>query len=229
MAEFPLFHDRHDAGHQLAQAVLAELASLGRIQASAQPIVYALPKGGLPIAEPLAQLLHCPLDVVVAKKVTRPENPELAIGAVTADGHVIRSRQECFMQLDNGTWRSALQQAQTKAQEQLTQFESVRPQVKPQGAIAILVDDGIATGMTMAVAARALRAKRPARILICAPVAPKHMVQSLEHWGDRVIILASPESFFSVSRFYGEFHQVEMEEALECMKRGNQADPTLKS
>ncbi|MDX2214505.1 MAG: phosphoribosyltransferase family protein [Oculatellaceae cyanobacterium bins.114] len=222
MPNFPLFHDRHDAGHQLAQAVLVEMANLSATQSGVKPIVYALPKGGLPIAEPLAQLLHCPLDVVVAKKITRPENPELAIGAVTADGHVIRSRQECFMQLNNGTWRTALQQAQTKAQAQLAQFKDLRPLVDAQGAIAILVDDGIATGMTMAVAARALRAKRPAQILICAPVAPKHMVHTLGHWGDRVIILASPESFFSVSRFYGEFHQVEMDEALESLKRGNQ-------
>lgn len=84
-----------------------------------------------------------------------------------------------------------------------------------------MVDDGVATGMTMAVAARALRAKHPAQIFICAPVAPKRMIQTLECWGDRVIILASPESFLSVSRFYREFHQVEMEEALECLKRAN--------
>lgn len=221
MSQFPLFHDRHDAGVQLAQAVLAEMARLSVAKSFSRPIVYALPKGGLPIAEPLAQLLNCPLDVVVAKKVTRPENAELAIGAVTADGHIIRSRQECFMQLNSGTWRSALQQAQTKAQAQLAQFAEYRPQVDPKGALAILVDDGIATGMTMAVAARALRAKRPAQIFICAPVAPKRMTETLECWGDRVIILASPELFLSVSRFYREFHQVEMEEALECLKRTN--------
>lgn len=132
MSQFPLFHDRHDAGYQLAQAVLAEMAKLTVAKSFARPIVYALPKGGLPIAEPLAQLLSCPLDIIVAKKVTRPENTELAIGAVTADGHIIRSRQECFMQLNSGTWRSALKQAQTKAQDQLAQFAEYRPSVDPK-------------------------------------------------------------------------------------------------
>ncbi|NEQ21124.1 MAG: phosphoribosyltransferase [Microcoleus sp. SIO2G3] len=218
MSRSPLFHDRHDAGTQLAQAIRAELAEFGAI---ARPIVYALPRGGLPIAEPIAQALDCPRDVIVAKKVTRPENPELAIGAVTADGHNLRSRQEAFTLWQNGSWRTALQQAQAKAKAQLEQFAALRPQVDPQGAIVILADDGIATGMTIAVAARALRNKQPAALLICAPVAPQKMIGLLKQWGDRVVVLAAPAYFASVSRFYEEFPQVSMEEAIDCLKRRN--------
>jgi predicted phosphoribosyltransferase len=220
MPQLLLFANRQDAGYQLAQAVLTELSTLSTAELP-PPVVYALPKGGLPIAEPIAQLLNCPLDVIVAKKVTRPDNPELAVGAVTAEGFIIRSRQEYFAPWNNGSWRDALNQAQTQAKEQLAEFSAYRPQVDPQGKLALLVDDGIATGMTMAVAARALQAQKPAQIFICAPVAPKSMVKMLENWGDRVIVLATPESFLSVSRFYAEFNQVEMDEAIACLKRCN--------
>jgi putative phosphoribosyl transferase len=219
MAHSPLFHDRRDAGNQLAQSVRIELAKLDLTQT--KPIVYALPRGGLPVAEPIARLLDCPLDVLVAKKVTRPNNPELAIGAVTADGYVMRSRQEAFTPGNIGSWRTALQQAQEKAQTQLQQFEPYRPSVSPSGSIAILVDDGIATGMTMAVAARALDAKSPTQILLCAPVAPERLLDLLHQWSDRVIILSVPQSFLSVSRFYEEFPQVSMDEAIACLKRQN--------
>lgn len=220
MPQTPLFRDRQEAGEKLAQAVLQEIERFNLLL-PVRAIVYALPRGGLPVAAPVARSLNCPLDVIVAKKVTRPENPELAIGAVTADGHVIRSRQGAFIQPRGGSWRLAMQEAQAKAQDQLEQFTSSRPQVDPKGAIAVLVDDGIATGMTMAVAARALQAKRPTKILICAPVAPLGLVSLLKHWGDRVVVLAVPKTFLSVSRFYAEFPQVEMEEALACLAQQN--------
>lgn len=218
MSHQPLFYDRRDAGQRLAQAIVTELSQLRLV---AKPVVYALPRGGLPVAEPIAELLHCPLDVLVAKKITLPDNPELAIGAVSATGQVMRSRQQPFTQ-ELGTWRTALQRAYAKAQEQLEALQPYRPQVSPQGAIAILVDDGIATGMTIAVAARAMQAERPAAVWICAPVAPEGMMSVLAHWSDRNIFLATPASFLSVSRFYEEFDQVKMAAAIACLKRQNQ-------
>jgi predicted phosphoribosyltransferase len=220
MADLPLFRDREDAGNQLAQAVHQELTS--GLFAMARVIVYALPRGGLPVAEPIAERLDCPLDVIVAKKVTRPDNPELAIGAVTADGHVMRSRQEAFTRWQFGSWRTALQQAQEKANGQMQQLAPNRPQVDPHGAVVLLVDDGIATGMTMAVAARALRNRQPAQLLICAPIAPQRLLSLLRQWSDRVIVLETPEPFVSVSRFYAEFPQVTMEEAIACLQRRNE-------
>lgn len=226
MARSLRFDNRHQAGVQLAEAVRAEVDKLGIL---ARSIVYALPRGGLPVAAPIAQALHCPLDVIVAKKVTRPENPELAIGAVTADGHILRSRQEAFTLWQAGSWRTALQEAQAKAKDQLEQFAPIRPQLDPRGAIAILVDDGIATGLTIAVAARALRHKHPAALLICAPVAPSRMLSLLQQWGDRVVVLAAPSQFSSVSRFYEAFPQVSMEEAIECLTCQNAALSTSPS
>ncbi len=252
------FADRQDAGQQLAEVVAVQIAQLH--QAGGAPpstIAYALPRGGLPVAVPIARTLGCPLDVVVAKKITKPSNRELAIGAVTACGQVIWSTQNVIDDLpklsqavppleegglggiDEPSLRETQQlQAQEKAVSQLAQLASNRPAVSldtgeillnhsplpkkelnPTGAIALLVDDGIATGMTMAVAIKALRLQDPAQIWICAPVAPKSLLEELYGWGDRVIVLATPELFGSVSRFYGSFRQVQISEALACLEQ----------
>lgn len=208
-----LFIDRHEAGEKLAQAVLQEVQTL---RSPNRFIVYALPRGGIPVAVPVAQALHCPLDVLVAKKITRPDNPELAIGAVTADGYVLRLGQQRIPD-----WQEALERAQTKAQAQLAQFTD-RPNVDPEGAIALLVDDGIATGMTMAVAALSLRQRHPKEIWVCAPVAPVELSEQLDQYCDRAIILATPDPFYSVSRFYRLFPQVELEDAILDLKKSLQ-------
>ena len=227
MSPSPLFRDRQDAGEQLALAVLQELKQLqsetqapGFYDVAVRPIVYGLPRGGLPVAAPVAQALGCPLDVVVAKKITRPENPELAIGAVTATGEVLWAKPKPLWG-EQATYEVALQRAYEKARQQMTHFAKARPGVNPQGAIAILIDDGIATGMTIATAAQALQTQHPAQIWICAPVAPPELIEWLEQWGDRVIVLETPDPFFSVSRFYADFPQVEFAEAIACLKNQN--------
>ncbi|NJR23572.1 MAG: phosphoribosyltransferase [Richelia sp. CSU_2_1] len=212
----PFFEDRADAGEKLAEAVENELGKFNlTVQESVKPIVYALPRGGLPVAVPVARRLGCPLDVVVAKKITRPDNLELAIGAVTASGHVLWQKQK---QLNSRWLKLALQQAENKAQSLLADLSSGCPNVSATGALAILIDDGIATGMTIAVAAQALQSQQPAALWICAPVAPPELMVFLEEMGEKVIILETPHPFYSVSRFYEQFPQVETAEALACLR-----------
>lgn len=230
-----IFADRQDAGQQLAEVVATQIAQLHQ-EALPSTIVYALPRGGLPVAVPIARTLGCPLDVVVAKKITKPFNRELAIGAVTAWDQVVWSTENL---IDEPSLRETQRlQAQEKAGSQLSQLAPNRPAVSldtgeillnhspspkkelpPTGAIALLVDDGIATGMTMAVAVKALRQQNPAQIWICAPVAPQSMLEELHSWGDVVIVLATPENFGSVSRFYASFQQVQISEALACLEQ----------
>jgi predicted phosphoribosyltransferase len=214
------FADRLDAGQRLAQKVLRELEAVSLAQAM---VVYALPRGGLEVAVPVAQTLQCPLDVIVAKKITRPENPELAIGAVTADGHSLWLSRSRSLREPTYLNEIALHKARERAYQQQQQFEASRPQVAPAGAIALVVDDGIATGMTMAVAVQALRAQNPAQIWICVPVAPPEIMPHLQQWADRVIVLATPSPFLSVSRFYREFKQVEMEAAIAHLQTNRPA------
>lgn len=221
MSHYPLLRDRTDAGEQLAQAIRVVLTQTAADGVSAPAVVYALPRGGLPVAAPVAHLLGCPLDIVVAKKISHPQNPELAIGAVTSSGQILWSTQTPFGRQYSRQEEAALSQALSKAQSQFAQLSPACPQVNLEGAIAILVDDGIATGMTMAVAAQALRAQHPAAVWLCAPVAPLSLLPWLQQWGDRIIVLDTPESFLSVSRFYVEFPQVEMEEALAYLQQQN--------
>jgi putative phosphoribosyl transferase len=217
------FVDRLEAGERLAEAVLAELQDRPVSQAT-RFLVYALPRGGLPIAVPIVQQLACPLSVVVAKKMTRPENPELAIGAVTMNGQVRwLERSPAQQAIPDLVCELAQCEAQKKAQTQWEQLAPYCPRVDVAGAIALIVDDGIATGMTIAVAAQALRAQQAAEVWLCVPVAPLDIMPSLNAWGDRVIVLATPHPFYSVSRFYKTFPQVQMEEAIALLRSVQQS------
>ncbi len=210
------FRDRHDAGKQLAQAVLEETMT-HPATGTVRYAIYALPRGGLPVAEPVAQGLNAPLDVIVAKKITRPDNSELAIGAVTADGHVVWAPQR---RVTTGVFnqnQTAMEEAMAHAQAQWHDLSPSGPRCHPGGAIALIVDDGIATGMTMAAAVKSLRAQQAAEIWICAPVAPLELMPFLSELGDRVVVLATPTPFHSVSRFYQEFPQVSTAEAVQYL------------
>lgn len=214
MTSTPIFADRLHAGKELAQAIFREIQQNFAENTAMMPIVYALPRGGLPVAAPVAKLLCCPLDIIVAKKISLPDNPELAIGAVTADGQVIWSKHK---PLNSRVCQTALTQAEDKARKQQSVMGEGRHRYSAENTIAILVDDGIATGMTIAVAALSLRSQKPAEIWICAPVAPPELIDQLYTWGDRVIVLHTPDPFLSVSRFYDKFPQVETSEAMSYL------------
>ena len=216
-----VFSNRLEAGECLAQAVLAVVEAQPPTcdrdsEVTRRFVVYALPRGGIAVAAPIAEALHCPLDVIVAKKITRPENPELAMGAVTSNGDILWSTQA---QSFSAQHDELMLQARNRAQSQWEQLAPFSPQVDPVGAIALIVDDGIATGMTMAVAVQSLRAKNPAEIWICVPVAPSEILPHLQTWSDRAIVLVTPQPFQSVSRFYQEFPQVEMEQAIDHLRK----------
>lgn len=230
MSSAPLFSDRIDAGEQLAQAILFHLQELTSTGFAATPIVYALPRGGIPVAVPVAHQLNCPLDIVVAKKITLPQNPELAVGAVTSLGQVIWAKQRIYPNKKNTKLLETIQQqAQEKATVQSAQLASGRPQVSTQteGQIAILIDDGIATGMTVAAATLELKEQNPSQIWICAPVAPPSLIKWLKRWSDQVIILQTPDPFWSVSRFYAKFPQVATQDALTALQQYNKSSSTL--
>lgn len=222
MSSAPLFSDRADAGNQLAKMLLPLVTEENEVrEAKLKTIVYALPRGGVPVAAAVADKLDCPLDIVVAKKITMPRNPELAIGAVTSDGHVLWTRSRRLDIKKSKLHQAALREAQAKAQAQLAQLSAARPHVNPQESLALLVDDGIATGMTMAAAIKSLLVHGPAQIWICSPVAPLSLSNWLSRWGHRTVILEQPKLFSSVSRFYAKFPQVAAEEAFLYLQEVN--------
>lgn len=219
-----LFRDRPTAGAELARVVAGQLL---KSHPEHQVIVYALPRGGISVAIPIAEQLNCPLDVIVAKKVTTSNNRELAIGAVTSEGNLLWTKPQ-WQEKNLQILKEAVAEAQDRAKTQALEFAPYRLPINPQGKIALIVDDGIATGMTMGVAAQYLKEQQVAEIWLCAPVAPGDFIPELELWSDRVLILATPEPFVSVSRFYDCFEQVSLADAISSLKNYNQQFlPTL--
>jgi len=216
-----LFTDRFSAGEQLAQLVSQEI-SQGSNRAIS-PIVYALPRGAIPVAIPVARKLKCPLDIIVAKKITTFSNRELAIGAVTTDGNVLWSSPKLLKRISCDLLNESRSLALEKALTQESQFASYRPQVNAEGDPAIIIDDGIATGMTILAAAEAIKANhQTAQVWIASPVAPRSLLPELNQSCNRLFILETPSPFLSVSRFYLHFDQVTTSSALDYLQQYNQ-------
>jgi predicted phosphoribosyltransferase len=208
-----LFEDRLDAGKQLASLVESAMqAQVG----GGFPIVYALPRGGLPVGGAIASRLQCPLHLLVSKKISLPSNPELALGAITAEGDLIWGSY--IDQIEAEELAQAREQAYVKACQQWKLFAPSAPKINCEGAIAILADDGIATGLTVAAAALSLKKYHPQQIWIAAPVAPPQIIPELKKWCDRLIIVNTPDPFFNVGRFYLDFPQISTQKALEILQ-----------
>jgi putative phosphoribosyl transferase len=209
----PTFADRAEAG-----ALLAE-----RIAASnhAQPLVLALPRGGVPVGAEIARRLAAPLDVVFVRKLGAPDEPELAVGAV-ADGPspvvVLNARLVEAMALDQAYIEARAAQERAAIERRRREYEGLRPNVDPAGRTAIVVDDGVATGMTMQAALRSVRRRLPACLVAAAPVASREAVAMLRREADDVVCLVAPRRFLSVGSFYRSFTQVTDEEVARLLR-----------
>jgi predicted phosphoribosyltransferase len=197
-----LIQDRNEAGRLLADRLSAYA---GRDDV----IVVALPRGGVPVAAAVARRLDAPLDVLAVVKLGLPGQEELAIGALGSGGasflnpDVIAAARvapaELAQVVENG-------QSELARRDRL--YRGDRPALDVQNRTVILVDDGLATGATMRVAGRAVRARSPERVVVAVPVAPRSTLDTLRAEVDEVVCLISPEPFLGVSAWYEEFDQV---------------------
>lgn len=209
MSNIARYQNRFTAGEYLAEEVVKALASVDT------PVrVYALPRGGIPVAVPVAKRLNCPLEVLAAKKIALPSNSELALGAITPDGTTVWNQRARLGEGSQQTLEQAREKALASAIAQQEQFNPHCPCASVKDSIIILVDDGIATGMTMFAAVKALRKQAPAEIWLAVPVAPFEMKSKLQESCDRAILLQTPDPFWNVGRFYEEFSQVSTPEAI---------------
>lgn len=210
-----LFEDRHDAGRQLAQALI-------QYREARDTIVLALPRGGVVVAYEISLALHLPLDVLVTRKLGTPENPELAMGALAETGYrhlnsdVIREFGVSQHELEEEVRR---QQQEINRRIQRYRQGQRLPLLKDQ--TVILVDDGIATGATFYASLAALRDMHLRRLIAAVPVAPPHTPRDLKPKVDEVVILATPSLFFGIGQFYLDFAQVEDDEVIECLTKAN--------
>lgn len=196
------FRDRADAGRRLA-------GRLESYRGRDDVVVLALPRGGVPVAREVAAALGAPLDVMVVRKLGVPGEEELAMGAI-ASGGVRMVNEEVVRAL--GITERAIAAAAAVAEEELERRERAyrgdRPAVELAGRVAILVDDGLATGSSMLAAVRAARAGSPARVVVAVPVAPEETCRKLRAVADEVVCLATPEPFYAVGLWYEDFGQV---------------------
>jgi putative phosphoribosyl transferase len=199
------FADRHDAGRRLA----ALLGDFGR----ENPVVVGVPRGGIPVAAEVASALAAPLDVVVVRKVGAPANPEYAIGAV-AEGNVSVISREVVRALGLGPaeLEAVLGRAQEELAERLARYNSIHQRVTVAGRTALLVDDGLATGRSAQAAARSLRERGAARVVLAVPVAAPESAREARSWVDELVSVEMPPDLWAIGLWYEDFSPTSDEE-----------------
>ena len=206
-----IFDNREEAGRLLAR-------QLEHYREAPDTVVVALPRGGLPVAEAIASALHLPLDIFFVKKIPSPYNEEAGIGAVSENG-LMQVNPRAVASL--GVGEEYLRRRAEEKLEQMRQKRELygRSSADFSGKTVILVDDGIATGSSMLLAAQALKRAGASRVVIAAPVAPAELVPLLKEAADEVVIVHPDPNLMAVGRFYRDFHQLEDREVIDILAR----------
>jgi predicted phosphoribosyltransferase len=208
-----MFTDRRDAGRLLAELV-AELNLT-------DPVVCALPRGGVPVALEVARRLHAPLDLILVRKLGAPGFPEVAMGAVV-DGENAQTIVNEDVFAETGADAAGLGRARGRELAELERRRAVylgdRPHVNPEGRIVVVVDDGLATGSTAQAALAAVRRQGAARIVLAVPVAPADVVEEMRGRADDVVVVQTPDQFWAIGQFYVDFHQLSDDETVTLLR-----------
>jgi putative phosphoribosyl transferase len=205
------FRDRTDAGKQLSVALSEYRGETG--------VVLALPRGGVVLGIEVAEGLGMPLDLVIPRKIGHPQQPEYAIAAVAESGELAANEAE-VRRVDPDWFRNAVDREQAEAKRRRQLYLGGRAPLPLAGKLAILVDDGIATGLTMFAAIRDVKQRSPARTVVAVPVAPADTVAQLRREVDAVVTLDDGEYFLgAVGAYYDDFPQVSDSEVVALMQR----------
>jgi predicted phosphoribosyltransferase len=206
-----VFRTREEAGRLTA-------SMLEKYRGAPDTVVVALPRGGVPVGEAIARELGLPLDIFFVKKIPSPFNEEAGVGAVSENGlmQVNRRAAESL-----GVTEEYLQKRAREKLEQMRRKRELygRPPGEFSGRTVILTDDGIATGSSMLLAARALKEAGASRAVIAVPVAPSELLPLLREAADEVYVYHPDPNFMAVGRFYTDFHQLEDSEVTEILRR----------
>jgi predicted phosphoribosyltransferase len=209
MAENVFFKDRADGGRALATALAAYRNS--------DCVVYGLPRGGAVTAREVSDDLSAPLDLLITRKLTHPYNPEYAIGAITDDGEVVLNEAVAGEFSKDYLEQEKARRLQ-EAKDRHAKYLGDRAPVPVEGKTAIVVDDGIATGYTMKAAILAVKKRKPAKIVVAAPVGPPGVAALFAGLADEVIVPSTPDDFFAIGYYYMDFAPVEDEQVVAAMK-----------
>jgi putative phosphoribosyl transferase len=206
-----LFADRAEAGERLA-AVLARYAE-------PDVVILGIPRGGVIVGEAVARALGAPLDVVIPRKIGAPGNPELGIGAVAPGVRVLDARMIEALHVTPEYLEREIGIQNREIERRQHVYRSGRPPLDVRGRTAVIVDDGIATGVTARAALRWARSNDAARVILAVPVAPVPSLARLRADADRVLALATPEPFLAVGEWYRRFDQTTDEEVVAALAR----------
>lgn len=205
------FSDRTDAGKRLASA-MPDFAGKNAI-------VLAIPRGGVVVGFEIAKRLNLPLDVIIPHKIGAPDNPELAIGAMTEDGTIILDKNlVSYLGVTQSYIREESEQQKNEINRRLKLYRQNKPYPELKNRDVILVDDGIATGSTMKAALASAKNRGAKTVTVVVPVGPPSTIKELETQADRVVCLYTPEFFQAIGQFYADFSQTSDDEVIELLK-----------
>src|SRR3989304_6716893 len=210
-----LFADRVEAGRLLASALASAI--------SKNAIVLAIPRGGVVVGFEVARALGVPLDVIIPRKIGAPDNPELAIGAMTEDGTVILDESLIsYLGVPEGYVKEESNRQKLEIERRLKLYRGEVSYPTLRNRDVIIVDDGIATGSTMKAALASTRKRGAKRVIVAIPVGPPSTIRELEKEADHVVCLHTPESFQAIGQFYEDFAQTTDEEVTSLLKLSRQ-------
>ena len=208
-----IFQDRRAGGEALA-GLLAKYAGRDDV------IVLALPRGGVPVADEIANRLGVAMDVFVVRKLGVPQQPELALGAIASGGvRVIDPDTVQALGIPDSAIETVARREQQELERRERLYRGERGAPELEDKIVILVDDGLATGASMRSAVAAVRQQQPARVIVAVPVAARQTCEALHEIADEVVCAATPTPFFAVGQWYEIFDQTSDEEVHELLAR----------
>jgi putative phosphoribosyl transferase len=209
------FKDRHDAGTRLADELV-------HYAGRSDVIIFALPRGGVPVAYEVAVRLHAPLDVFIVRKLGLPGQEELAIGAIASGGvRVLNNDIVRTLHIPDEVIDVVARRELEELQRREQSYRGDRPASPVKDRVVILVDDGLATGASMRAAVRGLRAQQPARIVVAVPTAAPEVCEAFRREVDEIVCAMTPDPFFGVGRWYEEFRQTSDEEVRLLLEEAN--------
>ncbi len=205
------FQDRVDAGRRVGEAL--------KERPFRDPLVLAIPRGGVVTGFAVARELGAELDVVLARKLRAPSNPEYAVGAVAEDGRMtINPEARRVIGVVGGNLEAERVYQLGEIARRMKLFRAVRPRARITGRSVIVTDDGIATGSTMIAALQAVRAQKPYELIVAVPVASPDRLEVVRQYCDEAVCLLSPDDFSAVGQFYDRFEQIEDDEAVHLLR-----------
>lgn len=208
----PMFKDRNDAGRALAD-------KLKQYRGKKDVVVLALVRGGIVVAYEIASALSLPLDIIIARKIGAPMNQELGIGAIAGDVSVLNEPLIRDLEISRTYVIAEIEKKKKEAREKRKIYGKETTLLDLSNKTVILVDDGIATGITMEAAIHYVRGEKAKKIVIAVPVASDHTARKFEKEVDQFVCLDVPVSMLSVGQFYENFAQVSDEEVIDYLKR----------